>query len=180
MTNDRLLNVRRIGALVLAAAALIVSLAAGPRASADAAPADYARLLDIARSDYDANNERTSGAPQQQVVNGWFARDALSLQVLQLDDLLATQQAPPADQRLPLLGLIAVLAICLYAATSPAPRLVGSNGDGESAAAGDGAPDGAGVMPQGPSSPPGQLPSPPSAPSPPSPPAGPLDGPPSS
>lgn len=122
MTNDRLLNVRRIGATVLAAVALIVSFAAGPQGSDDATPVDYARLLEIARSDYDANNERTSGAPQQQVVNGWFARDVLSLQVLQLSDLLAASEPSPTDHRLPLLGLLAVLAICLYAATSPPNR----------------------------------------------------------
>jgi len=122
MTTDALITVRRVGAIVLAVAALIVTLAAGPSGADSATPVDYTRLLDIARSDYDSNNDRTSGAPQQQVVNGWFARDALSLQVLQLDDLLSQNEPPPADDRIMLLGLIAVLAICLYAATSPVVR----------------------------------------------------------
>jgi len=177
MDNSTLMTIRRIGALVLAAAAVVVVLTAGPDIPEGGGGTNYARLLDIARSDYDADNARTSGAPQQQVVNGWFARDALSLQILQLSDLLEQTEPPPTDQRIPLLGLFAVLAICLYAATSPTVRRAGVNTDddtpddtrddsgepGEPGAKGDTAPPEP-VTSAAPTSPPGASPPPPAGP----------------
>lgn len=53
----------------------------------------------LALSDYEANNARTEGAPQQQVVNGWIARDILEIVARQNEaradtlDTIANMQA---------------------------------------------------------------------------------------
>ena len=40
----------------------------------------------------EANERLAESAPQQQVVNGWVARDLLAIQVGQLDDIHAAQK----------------------------------------------------------------------------------------
>jgi hypothetical protein len=84
---------------------------------------DYASLIETALSDYDANNALTDSAPQQQVVNGWVARDLLSIVAYQNVDLLeslaalgdqgerANVPAPP-DERIPALLVLATVAVC--------------------------------------------------------------------
>jgi hypothetical protein len=68
------LLVRRVGAVGLALAAVVIWFAMAPNESSDRST-DIAGVL----SDYELNNARTQGAPQQQVVNGWAAKDLLTI-----------------------------------------------------------------------------------------------------
>jgi hypothetical protein len=77
-------------------------------------------------SDYNANDALTDSAPQQQVVNGWVARDLLQIQARQLADVLdaltqeteSGQLVATTDPRVPALLVVAVLAICLIGFTA--------------------------------------------------------------
>lgn len=94
----------------------------------------YESLISQALSDDAANNLRTEGAPQQQVVNGWTAKDLLTIIAKEQADILRAQgavvdatgnlQTQPFDQRIPALLLIAVLAICWSGATTPREQKV--------------------------------------------------------
>jgi hypothetical protein len=65
-------------------------------------------------AEYELNDARTQGAPQQQVANGWVARDLLTI--------IAEQQTESAtDERLPALAVVAVLGLALHIATSARP-----------------------------------------------------------
>lgn len=48
------------------------------------ASTSWSGVLITAESDYTANDARTSGAPQQQVVNGWYANDLANIHADQL------------------------------------------------------------------------------------------------
>jgi hypothetical protein len=88
------------------------------RASEVSETSDLQFLIDVALEDYEANDARTEGAPQQQVVNGWVARDLLQIITRQneaqadtLDSLIALQVAdPPDDRAARLLMILIVLA----------------------------------------------------------------------
>lgn len=95
---------RRVGAIVLAIAAVVVWFAMGPQ--------DRSEDIRQALADYERNELRTEGAPQQQVVNGWVAKDLLTV--------IAEQQNDTAsDERLPALAGLLVLGAALYVFTSP-------------------------------------------------------------
>ena len=64
------------------------------------------------------NNLRTEGAPQQQVVNGWYSNDLLNIIALEN----ARTAAQSTDDRTAALLVIAVLAIALWGATSVTPK----------------------------------------------------------
>lgn len=49
--------------------------------------------LEVAQSLYEINDSNTRGAPQQQVVNGWFVRDTIPIVIEQLEDLHADAEA---------------------------------------------------------------------------------------
>lgn len=122
-----------LGFLVLAgaAAAAFVYFAPTPVVSDYAVPSasTYASLISAVLADDAANNLRTEGAPQQTVVNGWTARDLLTVIAKQNADNLRAQgavvdatgnlQTQPFDQRIPALLLIAVLAICWSGISGP-------------------------------------------------------------
>lgn len=55
-----------------------------------------------------SNDERTEGAPQQQVVNGWYVADALPVISEQIEGLHTTVN----NNRLPLLALVFGLGFC--------------------------------------------------------------------
>jgi hypothetical protein len=88
-------------------------------------PQDRSSSIRAALADYEANDANTEGAPQQQVVNGWIARDLLTISVKQQNDaLLATH----TDQRIPTELVLVVLGVALAlgtqrpaAAPAPAP-----------------------------------------------------------
>ncbi len=89
----------------------------------------YETLIGTALADDATNNLLTQGAPQQAVVNGWTARDLLTIIAKEQADILRAQgaivdatgilQTQPFDQRIPALLLIAVIAICWSGLTAP-------------------------------------------------------------
>jgi hypothetical protein len=101
--------VRRVGAIVLALAAVVVWFAMAPDESSDRS-ADIASAL----ADYELNDARTQGAPQQQVVNGWVAKDLLTI-------IAEQQNESVSDERLPALAGLVVLGLALHMATSVRP-----------------------------------------------------------
>ncbi len=58
---------------------------------------DASALIAAAEADYRANNALTRGAPQQQVVNGWFVRDTLPILSNQLDTVSQDVRAAAAQ-----------------------------------------------------------------------------------
>ncbi len=101
ITLDR---IRRIGAAILAVAAIIVFFALAPKGGVSAG--DIAGVMAG-----DAINQATAdSAPKQTVVNGWTARDLL--------ELIAKQGVAAHDPRPAALLLIGVLALCLFLATT--------------------------------------------------------------
>ena len=127
--------VRTLGYVVLAAAAAVsfVVLAPKPVTSEYAVPSatTYESLISSVLADDAFNNTRTQGAPQQTVVNGWTARDLLTIIAKQNADILRAQgavvdatgnlQTQPFDQRVPALLLIGVLTLCWLGLTAPRP-----------------------------------------------------------
>jgi hypothetical protein len=95
---------RKVGAIVLAVAAVVVWFTLGPE--------DRSSDIRQAISAYELNELRTEGAPQQQVVNGWVAKDLLTIIAEQQNDV-------SSDERLPALVALLVLGAALYAFTSP-------------------------------------------------------------
>ena len=81
----------------------------------------YETLIAQALDDNAANDSRTESAPQQQVVNGWVARDLLTIIAKQNADILRASGAivesngdlrtNPFDERIPALLGLTVLAI---------------------------------------------------------------------
>ncbi len=63
-------------------------------------PSDYDRMREQIEDRDDRNNSETSGAPQQQVVNGWTTNEYLELLSVQAEESNARRDA------LLLLGLI--------------------------------------------------------------------------
>lgn len=111
--------VRAIGFVVLALAALVVMVTMGPSIE-EVDTATFDRLVDQALSDAEANEARTQGAPQQQVVNGWTNRDLLTAISRQMSAEIEATQGIAGDQRVPALLLLTVLAICWHGATQAA------------------------------------------------------------
>jgi hypothetical protein len=103
-----MLKVRRIGAIVLAIAAIAVWFSMAPDST------DHSGDISSALSSYGLNNARTSGAPQQQVVNGWVAKDLLTVN--------AQEGNASNDDRVPALVGLLVLGMALFAFTSPGSK----------------------------------------------------------
>lgn len=124
------MTVRRIGFAVLAFAAAIITYALGPEQPEPGNVAGYDRQIAQALSDYEANDARTQGAPQQQVVNGWIARDMLTVLAQQTNELLEVSAPAASDDRIPLLLFVLVLAVCWQASAPPDPVQRGWSGTG--------------------------------------------------
>lgn len=60
---------------LLALLLVVTWFGASPNRLDAGSPADASSDLAAAEIIYDSNNERTEGAPQQAVVNGWYAND---------------------------------------------------------------------------------------------------------
>lgn len=75
-------SVRYAGYLVLGVAAVAVFVVLGPKIDTITptlpTATSYESLITSALDADTANNLRTAGAPQQQVVNGWTAKDLLT------------------------------------------------------------------------------------------------------
>lgn len=106
---------RRIGSLLLAAAAIAVWFVLAPDETD--APDNSSRVAGIEAED-ETNNQIAEGAPQQTVVNGWTEHNYLAL----ISDQLDENAAPAAQDERPaaLLGL-GVLGLSLIAFTTPRP-----------------------------------------------------------
>lgn len=118
--------IRYAGYLVLAVAAVAVFVVLRPKIDTVAptlpSATSYESLITSALDADTANNLRTEGAPQQQVVNGWTAKDLLTIIAKENIDILKAQGAvvdatgalntTPFDERIPALLLIGVLALC--------------------------------------------------------------------
>lgn len=87
-----------------------VSMSPGERPSA---PGSWGSALSRAESNYDANNARISGAPQQQVVNGWYANDLATIHADQLSAQLEqyAYSAASSDRIAALTGVLALTVI---------------------------------------------------------------------
>ncbi|TQM63813.1 hypothetical protein [Humibacillus xanthopallidus] len=99
--------VRIVGALILAIAAIGVFFGMAPRSTtSDAAISSV--LLDDS-----INQKAASGAPQQSVVNGWTARDLLTI---------IARQGEQRDDRPAALLTLLVLGMAMYVSTSATQR----------------------------------------------------------
>lgn len=117
------LGVAAAAAFVYFTPTIVVSEYAIPSASG------YESLISTALADDASNNLLAQGAPQQSVVNGWTARDLLTIIAKQNADLLRAQgavvdvtgglQTQPFDQRVPALLLIGILAVCWLGISAP-------------------------------------------------------------
>lgn len=119
-------SVRLAGYVVLAVAAVAVFVVLRPKLDTTTptlpSATSYESLISAALDADAANNLRTEGAPQQQVVNGWTAKDLLTIIAKENIDILKAQGAvvdatgalntTPFDERIPALLLIGVLALC--------------------------------------------------------------------
>lgn len=124
--------IRRIGALVLALAAIVVWFTMAPEdvetptVQTQEQVRDRSSEISGALADYELNEARTAGAPQQAVVNGWVAKDLLTILAEQQNEALTRPEVPaplppvvPDDERIPALIGLAVLGLALVTATSP-------------------------------------------------------------
>lgn len=97
-------------ALLAAAAAIALAL--------NTAASDRTDDVTSALFEADVNEGMADSAPQQQVVNGWVAKDLLEIQARQLDDLAGAQRTQTIV--IALVGLTAVLAIGATVSSRPA------------------------------------------------------------
>lgn len=103
-------NLIRGAALALAASALLMSVTpAATRA------ADVQSVLTSAG----INDASATGAPQQQVVNGWAVRDLIALQIDRSDVLIAEQQR---TNRLMVVTILALALSAVSLGTRPTPQ----------------------------------------------------------
>jgi hypothetical protein len=105
-------HVRTVGAVVLAATAVILWFAMAPGGVQDRSP-----NVNQALSDYALNEGRTQGAPQQQVVNGWVAKDLLTVLARQAND--SARAAQQASDRLAAEAILVVVAVAFGIAIRP-------------------------------------------------------------
>jgi hypothetical protein len=138
--------IRYAGYLVLAITAVAVFVVLRPRIDTVTptlpSATSYESLITIALDADTANNLRTAGAPRQQVVNGWTAKDLLTIIAKENIDILKAQGAvvdatgalntTPFDERIPALLLIGVLALCWtgmsMSGATPAPIAAAATG----------------------------------------------------
>lgn len=112
-----MLLVRRLGALILAIAAVAVWFLLEPeQASADTP--NYSSAISAAIADYESNNALADSAPQQEVVNGWVAKDLLEV-IAKAENASLSPESAPRDDRIPAELLLVVLGVALLVFTTP-------------------------------------------------------------
>ena len=109
--------VRRIGAILLALAAIAVWFVLTP-ASQQTSSASFSQDIASALASYESNNATASSAPQQQVVNGWAAKDLLEIIAREQNAALSPTTAP-RDDRVPAELALVVLGVALLILTTP-------------------------------------------------------------
>lgn len=117
-----MLIVRRLGAILLVLAAVAVWFMLKPEEKVQA-EADFGAEIAAAMADYKANNASTDSAPQQQVVNGWVAKDLLEVIAREQNAALSPASAP-RHERVPAYLLLIVLGLGLIAVTSERPAAI--------------------------------------------------------
>jgi len=123
--------VRRVGAAILAAAAIAVwflmapAEPQAPEVQTQEQVSDRSREIASTLAEYELNEARTQGAPQQAVVNGWVTKDLLAIIAEQQNDALTRAEIPPPvppavpnDERIPALVGLLVIGLTLAMATS--------------------------------------------------------------
>jgi len=109
--------IRRIGAVVLIIAALGIWF--GMKPAQDAKASTYHSAVSAALDADTANNAKTEGAPQQTVVNGWTAKDLLTVIAQE-----GAGQAPVDERPAALLVLVIIgLGLILMTPRPDAPVL---------------------------------------------------------
>ncbi len=124
--------VRQVGALLLAAAAIAIwflmapAEVEAPDVQVQESVADRSNDITDALLNYEANEALTQGAPQQAVVNGWVAKDLLTIIAEQQNEALTRDEVPPPiqpitpnDERIPAFAGLLVLGLVLALVTSP-------------------------------------------------------------
>lgn len=103
-----------LGLVVIGVLALLTALSSD---EVDYSAATFTRMAEAVESDFEANNDRAEGAPQQQVAAAWASKDALQVVILQAEDtnlrLAEIREAASRDaERTQRLIMLAVLAVC--------------------------------------------------------------------
>jgi hypothetical protein len=123
---------RYLGFVVLIAAGVGAYVGLAPKTVVSAyqlpSATQYETLITQALADDVSNNRLTQGAPQQAVVNGWTARDLLTIIAKEQADILRAQgavvdatgrlQTQPFDERIPALMLILLVAVAWNAVSA--------------------------------------------------------------
>jgi hypothetical protein len=115
-SGGNMLILRRISALILALAAIGIWFGLRPE-STSSTNTDFSSDITSALSEYSTNNSSASYAPQQQVVNGWAAKDLLTVIAKEQNAALSPKTAP-SDDRIPALLVLGVLGIAMLGATA--------------------------------------------------------------
>jgi hypothetical protein len=108
---------RRVGAVVIAIAAIVVWVTMG---SSEKSDGEYLADIRSAMLDDRLNQNSADSAPQQSVVNGWTARDLLAISAR------IEAQGSRDDDRLAAELMLLCLAVAWFAITSPRYRTVGT------------------------------------------------------
>ena len=108
-----LLVFRRVSAVCLVLLALLVWFGLAPD---QATPADRSSAIEAALSENELNEAMADSAPQQQVTNGWVARDLLTV-IAEQQNEVGTRPAPQ-DLRVPAMLGVLVLGLALALGTT--------------------------------------------------------------
>jgi len=110
---------RLVGLAIIAAIAVVVgAVVIGTDEDESSLSRTYDAAVSAAIAEYELNNELAESAPQQQVVNGWIARDLLEVIALQNVELLENQDSQLGAQTRTnglLRGMLVVLVLGVIA-----------------------------------------------------------------
>jgi hypothetical protein len=107
-----------LGLIALAAVVVTFGLQPDGETVLVSAPLErYDSLIETALSDYDANNAMADSAPQQEVVNGWVAKDLLTIQAMIQANGQEFVVQTPNDPRIEILILLGILALVVMGVT---------------------------------------------------------------
>ncbi len=110
--------IRQIGFGILALVALAVTFGLQPEEPEPMSTSRFDRQVQQALADFDLNESRAAGAPQQQVVNGWVNRDLLTIISRQLSASMEQPPMPVPDPRIAYLLLILALTAIWHGSTT--------------------------------------------------------------
>lgn len=118
-THGGIMPIRQLGFGILAVLAIAVTFGLQPEEPELISTSRFDGQVQQALADFDANESRTAGAPQHQVVvNGRVNRDLLTIISRQLSASMEEAPDPTPDPRVAYLLLILVLTVGWHGATS--------------------------------------------------------------